>query len=72
MSNSKFIVQIGAADSSESLVETVPSSEKLVEARDVFDAHKKAFFDCFPGQEVLTIKGLDNKVLYTLKGGFIK
>ncbi len=68
----KFIVQIGSADSDSILIQTVPATEKLVEAADVYVAHKKAYIDCNPGQEVLAIKSQVGTVLYTLKDGFIK
>lgn len=68
----KYIVQIGSADSDVNLVESVPSTEKLIEAEDKYAAHKRAYFDCYLGQEVLCIKDQNNKILYTLKDGFIK
>lgn len=70
--NQKFIVHIGSQDSETSLVESVPSSEKLVEARDVYECHKKAFLDCYQGQEVLSIKNVNGVVLYTVRDGFRK
>jgi hypothetical protein len=74
--NTKFVVKIGGSDSDVTLIETVPSLEKLIEARDVFDCHKKAYFDCYPGQDVLYIKEVNNgivgKTVFTLAGGFIK
>ena len=68
----KFIAKIGSPESEVSLLETVPTTDKLVEARDVFEAHKKAFLDCCEGQEVLTITDTNKNTLYTLRDGFAK
>jgi hypothetical protein len=66
----KYIVKIGAVESDVTLVESVPTIEKLVEASDIYAAHKKGFFDCYPGQEVLVITDTQKNVLYTFKDGF--
>lgn len=66
----KYIVKIGAVESEATLVESVPTIEKLVEAVNIYAAHKKGFFDCYQGQEVLIITDTAKNVLYTIKDGF--
>ena len=70
--NNKYIVKIGAVESDITLVESVPTLEKLVEAPDIYAAHKKGFLECYQGQEVLVITDTRKNVLYTLKDGFIR
>ncbi len=68
--NNKYIVKIGAVESDATLVESVPTLEKLIEAPDVYAAHKKGYFECYQGQEILAITDTQNRILYTLKDGF--
>jgi predicted secreted protein len=68
----KFVAEIGSIDSEVSL--TTATKIVLIEARDVYGAHKHAYMqECNPGQEVLSIKAAGTEtVLYTLKEGFKK
>lgn len=70
--NNKYIVKIGAVESDITLVETVPTLEKLIEAPDVYAAHKKGYFECYQGQEILVITDMHKNILYTIKDGFIQ
>ena len=70
--NNQFIVLIGPGTNDLTL-ETVATVEKLVEAKDVYLAHKKALInECGDRQEVLQIKDPKGKILYTIKEGFAR
>ena len=66
--NKQYSVKIGTPDEHKS-VETIADREILIEARDVYQAHKSAMFKTRSLEEVLTIHH-GEKLVYGINVGF--